>query len=251
MKEWIVPRWPLTNIVGALTTTREDGPGEMPYGAFNLAMHVGDELATVTENRRRLCCAIDCDAIQWLEQVHGIGCIRADRNTLGSLPVADALWTDEPGMALAVLTADCLPVVIAERGGRAVAIVHAGWRGLLAGVLRESIAAFAYAGAECVAWIGPAIGRNAYEVGEDVAAMVRAETAPAIPDAAGILRPGERPGKYQFDLPGLARQQLAQLGVSEIYSERTCTFSTPWLYSYRRDGVTGRMATVAWLPKVA
>jgi YfiH family protein len=248
VEEWILPHWPLRDVVGALTTTREGGVSKGPYAAFNLAAHVGDENDSVTENRRRLGCAIDCDAIQWLEQIHGIDCIHAGSDTLAHVPVADAMWTDEPGIALAVLTADCLPVVIAERGGRAVALAHAGWRGLLAGVLQQAITAFPYAARRCVAWIGPAIGQNVYEVGEDVASIVR-QKLPVAAATTAILRASEPPGKYQLDLSGLARQQLESVGVREVYCAETCTFRTSQLYSYRRDGVTGRMATVAWIPK--
>jgi YfiH family protein len=167
-----------------------------------------------------------------------------------------------------VLTADCLPVVIAQRNGLAIAVAHAGWRGLLAGVLGATLRTLPYAAADCIAWIGPAISQQVYEVGEDVATAVRQSVAfsaaagsaaagsaaagiaaaPASNAAAsGILAAGARDGKYQLDLFGLAARELAGLGIGTVYCERICTAASAALYSYRRDGVTGRMATVAWL----
>ena len=259
----ITPDWPLTGVVGVMTTTRAGGVSQGSYAGLNLAAHVGDAAAAVASNRQRLLAAIECDRISWLEQVHGIDCVRTDRASAAALPRADAQWTCEPGVAIAVLTADCLPVVIAQRNGLAIAIAHAGWRGLLAGVLGTTLRTLPYAAADCIAWIGPAISQQVYEVGEDVATAVRQSVAfsaaagsaaadiAAAPasnaDASGILAAGAREGKYQLDLFGLAARELAGLGIGAVYCERICTAASAALYSYRRDGVTGRMATVAWL----
>ena len=254
----IKPDWPLTGVVGVMTTTRGGGVSQGNYAGLNLAAHVGDAAAAVASNRQRLLAAIECDRISWLEQVHGTNCVRTDRASAALLPRADAQWTCEPGVAIAVLTADCLPVVIAQRNGLAIAIAHAGWRGLVAGVLGATLRALPYAAADCIAWIGPAISQQVYEVGEDVATAVRQSVAfsaaagraaaPASNAAAsGILAAGAREGKYQLDLFGLAARELAGLGIGTVYCERICTAASATLYSYRRDGVTGRMATVAWL----
>lgn len=247
----IMPRWPLTGVVGVMTTTRSGGVSQGSFAGLNLAQHVGDDAAAVRVNRERLLAAIECDRIGWLEQVHGVDCVRTDRASAAALPRADAQWTTKPGIAIAVLTADCLPVVIAQRNGLAIAVAHAGWRGLLAGVLRATLQALPCQAVDCVAWIGPAISQQVYEVGEDVAAAVRQSAAYNTPDrsthATDILAAGARQGKYQLDLFALAQRDLAALGIREVYGERICTAASATLYSYRRDGVTGRMATLAWL----
>ena len=157
------------------------------------------------------------------------------------MPEADGAWTRERGLAIAVLTADCLPIVLVARGFDALAVVHAGWRGLAGGVL--AAACERLPGAPGSAWIGPGIGASRYEVGSEVLAEVRALG----PYVEASIRQGVRSGKGYLDLAGLATLQLRSLGVLEVYCDRSCTADTPGLYSYRRDGVTGRMATLAWL----
>lgn len=240
---WITPDWPAQPGIRALTTTRHGGVSQGVYRSLNLAGHVGDEPARVAENRRRLSTRSGCRHIQWLDQVHGVRVVRARPGLEQGTPEADGLWTDEPGIGIAVLTADCLPVVFAAPAAGVVAVAHAGWRGLTGGVLEATLAELPCAAADCVAWLGPAIGPRAYEVGEDVAAVVTGLGALA----ATSLSAGQKEGKYWLDLFELARQRLLRAGVADVFSQRLCTSASPELYSYRRDGVTGRMATLAWL----
>jgi len=237
------PAWPLAHAVGAGTTTRAGGVSRGPYATLNLAGHVGDDPAAVAENRARLRAHLGCRGIQWLDQVHGTTVVHAAGSTVvDPPPSADAVWTTEPGLGLAVLTADCLPVVIAARDGSAAGVAHAGWRGLVGGVVVELLAAMPCAPEDLAAWLGPAISGDAYEIGEDVAEQVRDLEA-----ASGCLRPGERSGKHHLDLFRLAENQLRLAGVGEIYPSGVCVAAEPSTYSYRRDGVTGRMATVCWI----
>ena len=241
------PRWPAG--VRAVTTTR----GE-PHGfGFNLGDHVDDDPARVADHRRQLVRRTGVTAIQWLRQVHGTRCIEATAASVsGETPEADAVWTRTAGIGIAVLTADCVPVVVAARDGSAVGVAHGGWRGLVGGVIAALVEAMPVAVEDTVAWIGPAIGPDAYEVGEDVAAAVRGLPAPAVRagTASGsdrLLRAGHRRGRYQLDLFGLTRTLLADAGVSRVETEALCTFTDARFYSYRGEGRTGRMATVAWL----
>lgn len=242
---WIAPAWPLGDRVRAVTTTRSGGVSDGVYAGFNLAAHVGDAASSVAENRRRLQAVTGCRHIQWLEQVHGCAVFRAGGAPTLVPPRADAVWTRERGLGIAVLTADCLPVVIADRSGTLIAVAHAGWRGLVGGVITATLADLPVAASDCVAWLGPAIGPDAYEVGDDVAQAVDSLGE----CARGVLRPGKAPGKYWLDLFLLGRRQLLAAGVAEIYGEEVCTVGNPLLYSYRRDGLTGRMASLAWLPE--
>lgn len=227
----------------AVTTTRAAGVSRGRFAGLNLADHVGDVAEAVAENRNLLLRDLGCSNIQWLTQVHGTQCLHASHASVVSAPEADAAWTEEPGLAVAVLTADCLPVVLAAADGSAVAVAHAGWRGLTSGVLEATLRNLPKPAAELVAWIGPAIGRARYEVGEDV--LIAARRASAATE--GFFSPGNVPGKYQFDLAGLARYTLEQLGVAEVRGGEICCASDARFFSYRRDGVTGRMATLAWL----
>jgi YfiH family protein len=237
---WYRPEWPLGDRVGVVTTTRHGGFSKRPYDSFNLATHVGDDADAVMANRQRLLEQLALDDIQWLEQVHGIAVIAAGLSTPGT-PAADGAWTDQRQLGIAVLTADCVPIVIAADDGSVAGIAHGGWRGLFDGVLRELVAALPAPPAALSAWIGPAISPAAYEVGEDVAERARAA------GRQDALCSGRRPGKYQLDLPRVAESQLTELGVSQVFQSGVCSLASPETYSYRRDGVTGRMATLAWL----
>ena len=239
--QWRYPEMPAG--VVAVTTTRDAGVSRGRFAGLNLADHVGDVPEAVAQNRSVLLRGLGCSDIQWLTQVHGTRCLHASRASAMSAPEADAAWTQERGLAVAVLTADCLPVVFAAADGSAVAVAHAGWRGLTGGVLEATLRNLPMAAAELVAWIGPAIGPARYEVGEDVLVAAREASAAA----ASYFAPGNAPGKYQFDLAGLARHLLLQLGVAEVRGGDVCCASDARFYSYRRDGVTGRMATLAWL----
>ena len=184
--------------------------------------------------------------VQWLVQVHGTRCVEARADTLATVPEADAAWTREHDLAVAVRTADCVPAVVCDRDASLVGVAHGGWRGLTGGVLENLVAALPAPPQDLIAWLGPAIGPKAYEVGEDVAAAVA-----ALPDgarlAAACLRSG-RPGKHYLDLFTLSERLLERAGVTKVLTDRLCTYSDPRFFSFRRDGTTGRMATVAWLP---
>ena len=243
----VLPAAGVGSLVSVVATSRAGAFSSGVYAGFNLAQHVGDDAEQVSANRKALLHHYEPTGlrqIQWLEQVHGIDVVTADSVSACSVPTADAAWTDQPGLGLAVLTADCLPVVLAACDGSSIGIAHGGWRGLVRGVLvnlfeqmeQRKPAANGYR-----AWIGPAISVAAYEVGEDVAAEVRAC------GAAAVLHPGQVPGKYQLDLPALAQRQLQELGIREVMQSGICSVSNPACYSYRRDGVTGRMATLVWL----
>jgi YfiH family protein len=235
--------------VRVAVTVRAGGVSGGPYTSFNLGDHVGDDPAAVARNRALLvdALALPC-APQWLQQVHGTGVVEAHAD--GVVREADAAWTDRSGMACAVLTADCLPVVIASADGRQVAAAHCGWRGLAAGVLAQTVARFSADASSLRAWLGPAIGPSAFEVGEDVReaflAVQPASQRESI-DAAFMPLAGMQ-GKFLADLYALARIFLSALGVEDVAGGGRCTFrESDLFFSYRRDGVTGRMATLAWI----
>ncbi len=239
--EFLRPNWPAPAGVHAAMTTRAGGVSQGPYASFNLASHVGDEAAAVSENRRRLRAALDLPAEPaWLEQVHGIRVVALPGPAPGP---ADAAVTFTPGSVCAVLVADCLPVFLAGRDGRRLGVAHAGWRGLAAGIIEATVAALECTPGELVAWLGPSIGPAAFEVGGEVRdALIARDAGSAI-----AFRPG-REGRWLADLPALARRRLAGAGVGVVHGGELCTHSDPArFYSYRRDGATGRMAALAWL----
>lgn len=240
--DWIFPDWPVPSTVRAVTTTRAGGVSRGLYRSMNPATHVEDEPAAVLANRERLGAALDLPAAPaWLRQVHGTRVVAA--GAVDETTEADASWTDRPGVVCAVLTADCLPLLLSDRAGRCVAAAHAGWRGLAAGVIEATVEALPVAGPELLAWLGPAISAEAFTVGEDV----RDAFLSFDPQAAGAFTAGPD-GKLQADLYLLARQRLAGLGVAGVYGGHWCTCNDPeHFFSYRRDGVTGRMATLIWL----
>lgn len=245
---WIVPEWPAPSGVRAASTLRVGGDSPHPWASLNLGTHVGDEPARVAGNRRLLAAALGLpSAPAWLEQVHGRTVLRLDASGLPRARVADAAVTGVPGRVLAVLTADCLPVLLARTDGTRVGVAHAGWRGLAAGVLEAALAQMDAAPGEVMAWIGPGIGAAAYEVGADV----RAACLAAGGAAAQAFFAAGRPGRWQFDLAGLARHRLEAAGVAGIHGGRWCTHAEPErFFSHRRDGAaqpTGRMATLVWI----
>ncbi len=238
---WIEPDWPAPPGVRALSTLRPGGFSRGAFAGFNLGDHVGDDPDAVAGNRALLRRAAGLPAEPcWLRQVHGSGVIAACEGPAAA--PADGSWTDRPGRVCVVLTADCLPVLLARRDGSAVAALHAGWRGLAAGVLEAGVAALG-GGADLVAWLGPAIGPDHFEVGPEVrAAFVAADAG-----AAAAFRPAARPGHHLADLYALARRRLARAGVASLHGGGWCTFADAGrFYSYRRDGTTGRMATLVW-----
>jgi polyphenol oxidase len=223
------------------TTTRAGGVSRGSLASLNLAAHVADDPAAVAANRARLRADLGLPAEPlWLRQVHGAEVAVHDGTRLE--PEADAAVCFAPGRVLAVLTADCLPVALASRDGGRLGLAHAGWRGLVAGVLERTVAALGVPGGELVAWLGPAIGPAAFEVG----AEVRAAFVAIDPAAAAAFAANER-GHWQADLYALARLRLARLGVTAVAGGGECTFrDAVRFYSHRRDPRGGRMATLLW-----
>ena len=241
-ERWIVPDWSAPANVRALVTTRRGGVSVGPYSSLNLGTHVGDDPLAVAENRRRLGEQLPASPL-WLDQRHGVAVVDAARCPPASVPPADAALARRPATVCAVLTADCLPILLCDRRGSVVAAAHAGWRGLRAGVIEETVGAMAVAGSELLAYLGPAIGRQAFEVGDEVRNAFVAVDAGAV---VAFVALGE--GKWLADLYSLAHQRLAALGVTEIYGGAYCTAQDEELFfSYRRDGVCGRMASLIWL----
>lgn len=242
--DWIAPDWPALPQVRACTTTRSGGMSDYPFDSLNLADHVGDDPIRVAANRRRLEELLGLPAPPaWLQQVHGVEVAHLTTSRLDSPPRADAAITRERGVACAVLTADCLPVLLCDQQGTQVAAVHAGWRGLAEGVLEATVQAMAVSGDRLLAWLGPAIGAHAFEVGEEVRAAFYSRD----PWCGDAFRPA-RDGHWGADLYALARRRLHTLGITAVYGGGWCTYSDARrFYSYRRDGETGRMASLIWL----
>ncbi|MGD0493763.1 MAG: peptidoglycan editing factor PgeF [Steroidobacteraceae bacterium] len=245
--EWLTPTWPVPANVRALSTLRGGGISAGRYASLNLGDHVQDAPEAVAENRRRLRAAAGLPAEPaWLAQVHGVQVADLDSSPAGvsaSPAAADGAVTRAPGRICAILTADCLPVLLASDAGDAVAAAHAGWRGLAAGVIEASVRALGGAPASLMAWLGPAIGPGHFEIGADV----RDELIRGDPGAQAAFIPNSR-GRFMADLPELARRRLERLGVTRVYGGDECTHAQPdRFFSHRRDGQTGRQATLIWL----
>lgn len=241
--DWIVPQWPVASHVQAFVTTRNGGASVGAYATLNLGASCGDDPSAVVENRRRIESFLPASPV-WLRQVHGRDVARIDEafdRAASSAPAADAAVTRERGVVIAVMVADCLPVLLADRAGQVIGVAHAGWRGLARGVIENAVAAMDVAPDEIVAWLGPAIGRDAFEVGRDV--------VEAFGDAdLATCFEAKRLGKWNADLYAIARAKLARAGVRSIHGGGYCTFSDPArFFSYRRDRDTGRMAALLWL----
>ncbi len=237
------PDWDLPEGVGALLTTRAGGQSTGPFASFNLGGHVGDDPAAVAANRARLRGFLPADPL-WLSQVHGAAV--ADADVSEGVPEADAVLARSRRRVCAVLTADCLPVLLCDDDASVVAAAHAGWRGLAAGVLENTVRQMGVPPHRVRAWLGPAIGPQAFEVGDEV----RAAFVAADPDAAAAFVARPVAGKWLADLFLLARRRLIAAGVIRISGGGVCTVSAPQrFYSYRRDGVTGRFASLVWLEK--
>ena len=239
---WVEPGWPAPGGVRALSTFRTGGVSVAPYESLNLGDHVGDATRSVAENRRRLAAAAGLpDEPVWLEQVHGTHV--ADLDGLGGIGPADAAMTRQAGRVCAILTADCLPLLLAADTGGLVAAAHAGWRGLALGVIEATVHALKVPPGRLMAWLGPAIGPKHFEVGPEV----REELLRADAGAESAFLPNER-GRFMADLAKLVRRRLTTLGVGRIHGGGECTFAAGDRYfSHRRDGVTGRQATLIWL----
>jgi len=240
----VVPDWPAPACVHALTTTRRlPGNSRPPYDAFNLGVHSGEDPATVQANRELLVRALHLPSPpRWLRQVHGDRSLRLGTEVLDGEPEADAAFTATPGVVLAILSADCLPLLLCADDGGEIAAIHAGWRGLAAGIVESCVRRLRTPPAKLMAWLGPAIGPASYEVGDDVRDAFMARDA-----RAGACFAEIRPGHWSCDLYALAGQRLASAGIERIHGGGLDTFSDPRLYSFRRDGSdSGRMATLIW-----
>lgn len=243
---WLKPDWPAPARVRALTTTRRGGVSTGGYGSLNLGDHVNDDPAAVTENRRllRTNACLPAEPV-WLRQVHGTRCVALPCAQSSVPPEADAVVTRSSRQVCAILTADCLPLLLCDTAGSVVGAAHAGWRGLLGGVIEATVAAMEQPGARLMAWLGPAIGPQAFEVGDEVRASFVAEEAASA--AAFVPCPGSG-GKWLCDLYALARMRLARVGVRQVSGGEHCTYAEPDLFfSYRRERQTGRMASLIWL----
>ena len=241
MIEFIEPRWDAPANVGAAFTTRIGGVSSPPFDGFNLAQHVGDDTAAVAQNRTLLVEALNLPAEpDWINQVHGTRVVDLDRDSGRD---GDAAVCREAGRVAAVLVADCLPILLCNRAGTEVAAVHAGWRGLQAGVIQAAVARMTGPPSELLAWIGPGISRAHFEVGDEV----RAAFAESLPGSIGFFAP-HGSGHWLCDLAAIAGQVLAGLGLASVGRDRHCSFrDRDEFFSYRRDGATGRMAGLIWI----
>lgn len=244
--QWLRPQWDAPAGVRSAFTLRGGGVSAGAYASLNLGAHVGDDPAAVAANRARVrgALALPSEPV-WLDQTHGVRVADLDREPRPE--PADAAVTREPGRVCAILVADCLPVLFATRRGDAVAAAHAGWRGLAAGVLEATIAALGVPGPELVAWLGPAIGPDRFEVGAEVRqAFLQADAG-----CGAAFRPNTR-GRWLCGLAALARRRLAAAGVTAIADGTACTYSDATrFFSHRRQQPTGRMAALLWLAPAA
>lgn len=241
------PDWSLPPGVRAVYTTRQGGVSRAPYSSFNTALHVGDDPAAVAKNRAELE-RVTKHPTQWLNQVHGTA-VAEISNVSPEALTADAVITSTAGVVCAVQTADCLPVLLSDEHGEQVAAVHAGWRGLAAGILSATVARFRSRASDLSAWLGPAISQAHFEVGEDVLCEFEIWA-----DRLGVQHEHlysafiRQSYKYKADLYALARLELASMGVISIQGGSACTWrDTEFYYSYRREGVTGRMTSAIWI----
>jgi len=250
--EFIKPQWQISKKVHALSSTRIGGFSQAPYGSFNLGEHVGDEPEKVSKNRELLKTQLPSEPV-WLKQVHGVAVSIPESRSLDSnSPIeTDAIVTKTPNEVLAILTADCLPVLFAAIDGSVIGAAHAGWRGLCGGVLENTVKAMLMLdkdllASDVYAWFGPAIGPDAFEVGDDVyQAFINSGIQVKSTDFVPIIG---KPGKYRANLYALAAARLRAIGLMQIEGGQMCTFHDPQhFFSYRRDGVTGRSASLIWI----
>jgi YfiH family protein len=247
---FIRPDWPAPANVKALQTTRQGGISAAPYDMLNLGLHVGDDPVRVNRNRQLLAPFMPSEPV-WLEQTHGT--VVANADAAACRVQADACIARQRGSVCVVMTADCLPVLLCDEDGTVVGAVHAGWKGLAAGVIEATVKEMGVDPHKLLAWFGPAIGPEAFEVGEDVRAAFMAHDAQAAaafkPTPSPLMGEGGGEGeKYHADIYLLARQRLDALGVTRVFGGNYCTYhQKDRFFSYRRDGVTGRMGTFIWL----
>lgn len=239
----VCPDWPVPKQIKAYSSTRLGGVSEGPYASLNLGGHVGDDIEAVEANRLRFAQQIKMpNSLRWLNQVHGIQTACLPSPLLGDI-AADASYTKEVEQVCAVMTADCLPILFCNEAGSEVAACHAGWRGLCDGVIESCVAQFEKPD-QLMAWLGPAIGANAFEVGEEV----RQAFIEKNKEAESAFKPSHNQGKWLADIYLLAKQRLACLGVKQIFGGDYCTYEDDErFFSYRRDQQTGRLASVIWI----
>lgn len=244
--QWITPDWPAPPNVRAAATLRLGGVSTGGYASLNLGSHVGDDLAAVQENRRRVRTALGlATEPAWLSQVHGTDVVDAAIHS--SAPPADAAFARKAGPACAILTADCLPVLFCDREGTRVAAAHAGWRGLAAGVLTAAVRALEVPGERLLAWLGPAIEQEAFEVGPEVRDQFLARDP-----GHGAAFLANANGRWQADLYRLARRELNRLGIYDVHGGDLRVYrDAARFFSFRRDQQTGRMASLVWLEEGA
>mgnify|MGYP003652846983 CR=1 FL=1 len=245
--EFVRPGWSAPERVQGFSTTRQGGVSTGPYRALNLALHVADDPDKVAANRERLYHAGGLPAPPgWPQQCHGTRAVHAAELNGHDAIAADAVYTDTPGLVCAILTADCLPLIVCSRAGDELAVIHAGWRGLLDGIIERTLAWFTSTPAQMIAWIGPGISASAYAVDE----AFRARFLAADPASAAIF--STRDEQLHADLPRLAGMRFGQAGISRISRYPGCTYhESERFFSYRRDGITGRFATCAWIRDAA
>lgn len=235
---WIEADWPAPDCIKAGTTTRQGGVSHTPYESFNLATHVGDDPAAVLKNRAMLSLPAEP---QWLEQVHSTEAVLLPSEE--HIIKADASFTTRNNIVCAVMTADCLPLLITDQKGSCVAAIHAGWRGLCNGIVEATIKNLPVTAGQLMVWLGPAIGPDVYEVGQEVY-----DAFTQMDEEARQAFTATSDGHWLFDIYWLARFRLNKMGVTQIYGGKYCTFSEEEsFFSYRRDGVTGRMASMIWI----
>ena len=249
IKHWLVPDWPAPANIHAATTMRTGGVSRGAFSSLNPAIHVGDDTNQVGLNRQIIREMLDLPAEPvWLDQVHSNRAVKVvnppyppfEKGGRGDLQQADASYTDQPGIVCAVLTADCLPLLVSSSDGTQVAAIHAGWRGLLAGVISNTLAAMQEQ--DFLVWLGPAIGPNSFEVGAEVRDAFLHKSMEFNPAFKA-----QNNGKWLADIYQLARVELAAIGITKVYGGTHCTFTDQErFYSYRRDAQTGRMATLIW-----
>jgi YfiH family protein len=249
----LMPAWPASDQIKAFCSTRSGGVSKAPFDSLNLGRYVNDEATAVSENRARIRALLPAEPV-WLKQVHGTRVWDADQALPEGVIEADAAVTTNSNIVLTVMAADCLPVLITSGDGRVIGAAHAGWRGLLGGVLENTVDAMLAKAQErdashYLAWLGPAIGPEAFEVGEEVrsAFMDYAQTHSLPSSAEAFVAVDGKPGKYRANLYQLARQRLASKGLSQIYGGEWCTVrDQTHFFSHRRDGQSGRFAAFIW-----
>lgn len=241
---WLLADWPVPAHIHAGTTTRRGGLSRPPYNSLNLGLHVDDDPSAVMANRAALEQELGLPAGPiWLDQVHGVEAVDASQQT--DVVQADASYTRQTGVVCAVMTADCLPVLFCDEAGSLVAAAHAGWRGLAAGVLEQTMLKAGFIPEQTLVWLGPGIGAESYEIGDEVRDVFISQ---AMHDDSAF-KPSPQ-GRWLIDMYLLARQRLTNLNVTRIYGGQYCTYQQQeQFYSYRRDGITGRMASLIWMDK--